>query len=233
LRAIVNSDLIMPLVDGVSWHPFYGPSPAYPDVARYYDTYPSFASELQAAAIDSGFTGEFFADELTWRTLMTYDPGQPWAYEEIVAAKYYARGILMHLGLDITAGVDVDSRFQVIYATVRNIATVMAGNMPATRDVVIESEAEDLMYYSFALANGDQLFAIWMNGAAVEYDPGVNTTLTLTFSDGVPENAVGIDVLQGYSQQLNTEVDGNLLILHDLRVKDYPLIIKFSDAPPG
>jgi hypothetical protein len=202
LRAIVSSDLIMPLVDGVSLHPFYGPSPAYPAVARYYNTYPSFVEELRTLATDSGFTGAFFADELTWRTPLNADPGQPWEYPEIVSAKYYARGILTHLGLDVTVGADV----------------------------VIESEADNLAYHSFDLANGDQLFAIWTNGAAVEYDPGVITTLTFSFADGLPGSVEGIDVLQGYTQQLNIEARDNFLIIRDLWVKDYPLIIKFRNA---
>jgi len=59
-----------------------------------------------------------------------------------------------------------------------------------------------------------------------------NATLTFAFSDGVPGNAVGIDVLQGHSQQLDTEVNDNLLIIRDLQVKDYPIIIKsIGDAP--
>jgi hypothetical protein len=117
-----------------------------------------------------------------------------------------------------------------IYSTVRNLSTVMAGNTPANFDVVIESEADNLMYYSFDLANGDQLFAIWTNGASVEYDPGVITTLTFSFADGLPGSVEGIDVLQGYTQQLNIEVRDDLLIIRDLRVKDYPLIIMLRNA---
>ncbi|MFZ5820873.1 MAG: NosD domain-containing protein [Chloroflexota bacterium] len=226
LRAIVSSDMIMPLVDGVSLHPFYGPSPAYPDVARYYDTYPAFVEELRMLAHDSGFTGKFFADELTWRTPVNADPGQPWIYPEIVSAKYYTRGILTHLGLDITVGADVGTFMPSIYSTVRNLSTVMAGNTPANLDVEIESAADDLMYYGFDLSNGERLFAIWTNGAAVEYDLGVSATLT--FPGSSAQSVTGIDVLNGFEQELVAGTENGNLIIRDLLVKDYPIILRIT-----
>jgi hypothetical protein len=96
--------------------------------------------------------------------------------------------------------------------------------------VVIESAANNIISYSFPMSNGDQLFALWTNGAAVEYDPGVNATLTFTFEERMPVSVTGIDVMHGYTQPLGFEVSANQLIVQDLRVKDYPIIIKFSDA---
>ncbi len=113
MRAIAAADEIMPIVDGLTWHPFYGPSPAYRDVASYYYNYPNFVDEIKTLASNSGFAGEYRADELTWRGLRNADPGQPWSYEDLIMPKYYARGVLMHLGMDITAGVDVDARYPV------------------------------------------------------------------------------------------------------------------------
>ncbi len=85
--------------------------------------------------------------------------------------KYYARGILMHLGMDIPAGVDVDNRYQMVYFAVRNLSTVMAGHQPTDLDVKIQSTANRIMSYGFRMSNGEQLFAMWTNGPAVEYDP--------------------------------------------------------------
>jgi len=81
-------------------------------------------------ASGAGFPGEFKADELTWRTHLTANPDHPWVYSEITAAKYYARGVVMHLGMDVGVGVGIDTRFMVIYSTVSNLATVMAANRP-------------------------------------------------------------------------------------------------------
>lgn len=230
LRRIADTGEIMPIVDGLTWHPFYGPSPGYSNGASYYENYPTFAEEIKTLASESGFTGEYRADELTWRGLRNADPGQPWAYEDLIMPKYYARGILMHLGMDMVAGVDVDGRYQMVYYTVRNLSTVMAGHKVADLDVIVESSADNILSYGFALSNGDRLIALWTNGAAVEHDPGVNATLTFTFEEGMPVSVTAIDVLHGYTQPLEFEVNDNQLSLHDLRVKDYPVIIQLRSG---
>jgi hypothetical protein len=230
LRTLADSDEIMPIVNGLTWHPFYGASPAYPDVADYYYNYPFFANEIKTLASESGFNGEFRADEMTWRGFLV-DPDEPYGYEMLIMPKYYARGILMHLGMDITASVDVNGHMHpMVYDAVRNLSTVMAGHKAANLDVTIKSDADNILSYGFRLNNGDRLFALWTNGAAAEYDPGVNATLTFTFEDDMPTSITGIDVLHGYTQPLAFEVDGNQLIIHDLRVKDYPIIIQLGNA---
>ncbi len=226
LRAVASADEIMPIVDGLTWHPFYGPSPTYSNGANYYYNYPTFVDEVKTLASESGFTGEYRADELTWRGLRNADPGQPWSYDDLIMPKYYARGILMHLGMDIAAGVDVDGRYQMVYYTVRNLSTVMAGHTAASQEVVIESSANNIMSYGFTMSNGNRLFTLWTNGAAVEYDPGVNATLTFTFDGDMPTSTTGIDVLHGYTQPLDFEVNGNQLIISNLKVKDYPILIQ-------
>jgi hypothetical protein len=106
----------------------------------------------------------------------------------------------------------------------------MAGHTAASQEVVIESAVNNILSYSFTMSNGDRLFTLWTNGAAVEFDPGVNATLTFTCEEDMPDSATAIDVLHGYAQQLEFEVIGNQLIINDLRVKDYPIILKLSYA---
>jgi hypothetical protein len=234
MRAIAASEDIMPIVDGLTWHPFYGPSPSYANVANYYYNYPDLVDEFKTLATNVGLTGEYRADEMMWiafRDAEGADPGQPWFYEELVVPKNYLRTSLMHLGMDIPAGVNVNAHgYPMVYYAIRNLATVMAGHKAANLDVTIESAANNIMSYGFTLSNGDRLFSLWTNGAAVEYDPGVKATLTFTFEDDMPAIVTGIDVLHGYTQPLAFEVDGNNLIIHDLRVKDYPIIIQFGNA---
>jgi hypothetical protein len=212
------------MVDVITWHPFFGVSPAYNDYAEYYYEYPTIVEAIKTSAKAAGFNGEFRTIGNTWRTPLDYHPDHPWTYEEIVAAKYYARSILMHLGLDVTAGVDVDSRLLIIYSTVRNLATIMAGNTPTSLVVDIASPADNIASYGFTLPNNELLFALWTNGAAEEYDPGKNTTLT--FPNISAEKVVGIDVLYGFEQELKTEVVNGDLVIRDLLVKDYPLILR-------
>lgn len=234
MRTIAAADEIMPIVDGLSWHPFYGLSPAYADVANYYYNYPNFVDELKTLAFQSGFTGEYRADEMMWKGFRDAghaDPGQPWLYEELVVPKYYVRVSMMHLGMDIAAGVNVNMHgYPMVYDAMRNLSTVMAGHKAANLDVEINSSANQIMAYGFTMSNGDHLFALWNNGPTAEYDPGVNATLAFNFEDGSPVNVTGIDVIHGYTKPLDFEVDINQLIIQDLRVKDYPILIKFSDV---
>lgn len=228
LRTIAASNEIMPIVDGLTWHPFYGPSPAYANGASYYLNYPSFAEEIKNLAANAGFTGEYRVDEMTWRGNRNADPGQPWVYEDLVMPKYYARGILMHLGMDIATGVDVDARYQMVYSTVRNLSTVMAGHQADNMNVSITSPVNNILSYGFTMSDGARLFALWTNGAAVEYDPGVSATLTFTFDEDMPASVTGIDVLHGYTQPLEFEVDGSQLIITDFLVRDYPIILQMG-----
>lgn len=227
LMAIVSSD-IMPMVDAISWHPFYGASPAYADVAEYYNIYPSLVQKIKTLASESGFKGEYKADELTWRTPLTVNPDHPWTYDEITAAKYYARSIVMHLGMDVSAAPDVDSRLTITYVAVRNLATVMAGTTPANLDVVIKSEATNVMSYGFTGPDGDKMFALWTDGTAVENDPGVITRLTFGGLEEVGK-VVGLDVLYGFEQELVTERENGYLVINNLLVKDYPIILRIVD----
>lgn len=229
LMAIAGSD-IMPIVDVISWHPFYGASPAYADVAEYYNTYPSLVQQIKTLASASGFDGEYRADELTWRIPAFKNPDHPWTSDEISAAKYYARSIVLHLGMDVSPGVDFDSRVTTVYSTVRNLSTVMAGLLrPINLPVEIQSKAASIISYGFTYPNGDKLFAVWTNGTAVNYDPGV--TATLTFPGLSAQKVVAVDVLQGFEQELLiTNTESGDLGIPNLLVKDYPILIKFIDV---
>ncbi len=76
------------------------------------------------------------------------------------------------------------------------------------------------------MPNGDKLLALWTDGIAVDDDPGVEATLTLSgFS---AQKVAGIDVLHGFEQQMMIDVvDGNLVI-RNLLVKDYPIIFRIK-----
>jgi len=77
LFGVLGSD-VMPLVDGIATHPMYGPSPQYADVRQYYYNYPTLVQEIKTVAAAHGFTGEFFAEEMVWRTARNPNPYEPW-----------------------------------------------------------------------------------------------------------------------------------------------------------
>ena len=226
LLYLLESDEIMREVDVISWHPFYGDSPdSYPE---YYYGYPEIVNNIKETASDHGFTGEYHAEEMNWRphSEAEDDDSHP-SQGEIAYAKYWTRGILMNLGLDVTAGnLRIPHQWVLASNVVRNLSTIMAGHTTTSLDVEIELLGDNIASYSFALPNGDILFALWTNDVAADHDPG--DIMELTFHNLSADRAVGIDVLQGFEQELEYEMvnDGNLVI-SDLIVKDYPIIIKF------
>jgi hypothetical protein len=224
LFSIIKSD-IMELVDVVSWHPFYGYSPeSHPE---YYYNYPLLVKEIKSIASAHGFSGEYEADELMWRPHRDPEDGHPWTYSQIVIAKYYARVIVMNLGMDVTTTVVPIPQYRpVAFPAVRNLSTIMAGAKPASLNVEIQSEATNIMSYGFSLPNGNQLIALWTNGIAVDDDPGIPSTLTIPGFTGW--KVMGIDILNGFEQELiSMSEDGNLLV-RDFLLKDYPIIIRLS-----
>jgi PKD repeat protein len=80
--------------------------------------------------------------------------------------------------------------------------------------------------YTFAQPNDNWLVALWTDGIAAEYEPGITTAVTLTgFAD---HTVTGIDVLYGFEQPVITSEEEGDLIIRDLLVKDYPILLRVS-----
>ena len=222
---------IMPIVDGISFHPMHGVSPDYELREDYYN-YPFVIQEIKDVAYAHGFTGEYMADELVWRTLENILASEPWVYSEIAAAKYYARGIITQLGLDISTGTtelefdNLHSTKRAIGKVIQNLATLTAGTEPTELSIEIKSEAMNIRSYSFSLPNGDNMIALWTDGVAVDEDTGVKTNLTC--QGLTAEDVIGIDVLDGFQQPISTSSKDGCLTIQNLIVRDYPLILQIT-----
>lgn len=209
------------LVDGISWHPFYNNIAADP----YYQDYPEMVTGIRELAESQGFTGEYFADELLWSTVVAEDWENGPPVSKYIAAKYYIRAITENRGLDVN--VTINSWFQEDFMTpIYNLNNILAGAEPLVMNVSVESDLPNVRSYSFSLPDGGVLVAFWNNGDIFENDPGIEGSVTLpNFS---ASQAIGIDPYMGIKQELMIEtVDGNLVI-RDLLIKDYPIVIKFS-----
>jgi len=224
LFSIIESD-IMPLVDIVSWHPFYGNSPEID--AGYYFAYPSIVQNIKDTAASHGFTGEYAGEEITWRFSTNPDPNYTLPYSELDIAKYQTRGILIHLGMDVIAGnLRIPYDHTATTFAVRNLSTVMVGAESTSLPLTVETTATDVVSYTFSLPNNDQIIALWEDGAAVDHDEGTPSTLVIPgFEDW---NDTGVDVLNGFEQELKSSGDNGNLIIRNLLIKDYPIIIWLS-----
>lgn len=227
LFTILNSD-IMPLVDIISWHPMYGTSPEFD--SEYYAKYPSIVNGIKDTAFDHGFTGTFEADELTWFAIDGNWDGWSTQYSDSVSGKYMARGIVLHLGMDVTAGVAsaliFDPQWVSISSVVRNLSLIMAEAKVMDLPFSVDANSGNMASYSFILPNGDTLLAVWDDGAAVDIDGGDPSVLTIQDYSGW--KATGIDVLNGFQQELITNNENGKLVIRDLLIKDYPIIIRLS-----
>jgi hypothetical protein len=224
---VLQSD-VMPLVDGVTFHPFYGESPQYDETRDYYYAYRSLVQEIKDTATAHGFRGEYLAAEMQWRTPDIPHPVDLRRYTDIVASKYYARAIVMNLGLDVTAGITAEIlEIPVNRETVRNLGSVMAGARVMDLPITVQSEYSDIESYSFSLPNGEALIALWTDGVAVDDDPGVKSSLVLQGCTG--RTATGIDVLYGFEQGLASGKENGDLVIDGFLLKDYPIFIRLSE----
>ena len=228
LMTILKSD-IMPLVDGIAIHPMYGSSPDYDQLKQYYYNYSALVQKIKDTASAHGFTGEYFAEEMTWRTSAFTTVYEVWTYTQAVAAKYYARGIVINRGLGLYAGIGGENydTYPEVVQVVQNLNTILAGVEPTeSLPMQIESKAANIRSYSFLLNNGDYLVALWTDGVAVDDDPGIPATFT--FPGFSADEVVGYDILHGFEQQLVTDNENGDLIVHDLLVKNYPIFLHFT-----
>jgi hypothetical protein len=217
LNGLLESDL-MPLVDGISWHPFYSQSPE--NDAQYYYDYPATVQAIKDLASANGFGGEYSIQEMGWSAL---------DYGAVKAAKYLARGITMHLGMDILTSFGGSEPWRdeqrPEFRVARNLGTVMDEVRAAILSVQIQPSPPNTAIYTFALGD-DRFVGLWSDGIATDYDPGVSATLTIP---GLGEyTATAIDVLHGYRQPLISENVNGDLVIHDLFVVDYPILLRLS-----
>lgn len=218
LFGILESD-VLPLVDVISFHPFYGESPKYSEQTAYYYGYPDFLQRIMDTAAANGFSGEFHADEVGWSTQP--QGGQSGEYSMTEANKYWIRSVFLHRGM----GVDQGNRAG--YYTVRRVTTLMAGVEPADFPVDIQSDANNIVSYTYSTLEGDRMVGLWTNGVAVEDDPGVEASITIP--DVEASEVVVIDLLNNLEQELIFEIVDGDLVIENLLVRDYPLAIRLID----
>jgi hypothetical protein len=102
----------------------------------------------------------------------------------------------------------------------------MASAERANLPIQIQSTAANTVSYTFSLSNGDHLIALWTDGEAKDYDPGVAATLIV---HGLSDQWVtGIDVLNSFQQQMIISEEQGNLVIRDLLVKDYPIMFRVA-----
>ena len=229
LFTLLRSDVIQ-LFDVIDTHPIFDAAPDREYFGNYYYEYPVLIDSILQMAAANGFQGQFWGSDLSWFVTERGDsPYTEWeGHTEIQATKYFARMVAMHLGKDAGLNPVVQKNTRE-YSVVARLYTILAGTEPIDLGVEIDSEATNIVSYGFTHPNGDKSLALWTNGAAVDDDPGVKTTLTFP---GVSASRVtGIDVVDrgGFEQELIAETENGNLVIRGFLVKDYPIFIVLSN----
>jgi len=233
MLGLVSSD-VMNLVDVVSFHPLYSTTPEFSEDRKYYYDYPSLVQSLMSTARAHGFHGEFRADELIWRTPATAIPDQPWPHPstERRAAKHYARGFITNLGLGIAVsqhGVEEWGGRSGAFEVVQNLATIMAAHTAIDIPASVDIKGVPVAKYGFRFPNGDLLFAVWNDGIPTDDDQG--RPCTIRFPSLSATRLLGIDVLNGFEQELLFEQSENGIDVRGFSLKDYPILIRIVSRP--
>ena len=238
LFAILESD-VMCLVDVVQWHGMNGVSPVHDVFKDYYYDYAAMVRAIKQMASSHGFEGEYLGGEVHYRIAgylepenPRYERDNPWVYSERETAKYYARAMIMQLGLDV--GVTFGGEWasvDMIVVMIRDLCTVMSGHEAIDMPMEIDIGYEPVAYCAFRYPDGDRMLGVWTDGIAQDEDPGVPATIR--FPGLTAEKIVGIDVLHGFEQELVFETNEDSTIVRDLLVRDYPILIRFSGATMG
>ncbi len=217
LKGILHSE-IMPEVDVISWHPFYGHRPDDP----YWKEYPEMVREIQSVAAQNGFTGEFLAEEMLWRTdTFSDEPQAP--VSGMVSAKYLSRAIVMHLGLNVTACMSGSLPGRCSEAVSR-LSALLAEAHPISASVSINCVPREFRHFRFSLPCGNQILAVWREGPAVDEDSGVECILSVA---GIsPKIVEAVDILEGVTQELLFESENEVLCIRGLLLRDYPLLLR-------
>lgn len=231
LLSIENSEL-MPLVDGIAWHGFSGNTPAYE--TDFYNAYPGMVNQIVETARANGFTGDFFATELQYRTsdtnMQLNDEHKKYVYSHMVSVKYYLRGIVYHRGQDfwVTAGHEDYERIPGMQEMLIHLSSllsdVQAINLPVTFDSPNPNQYKNV---AFTAPDGSLLLALWNDVSAVDHDPGVATEIKIP---GVQADGLtAMDPIFSGQQSLDFLNDENGITIPNFLIKDYPIFIRLEN----
>jgi len=227
LSQIVTSDVIA-LADGIAWHNSSGLSMEYNP--QDYLEYPEQVNSIVEKALAHGFKGQFFANEIGFRTASTPDPFgyNEYFYTPIVAAKYYGRGIVFHQGKGFYTNVGLEDYTSIspIKNIVTNLATILAETDHVNLNVTIDSLAKNVYQYGFQNSNGNYLLALWSDQPAIDGDPAILTDIYLSI-DNI-RAITAIDPLYSYQQELIFKEENGQIVIKDFLLKDYPIFLKLQ-----
>lgn len=228
---ILDSDIVA-LADAISLHTVNNDaSPVYK--SDYYFGYDQMWQDIKTLAESHGFSGEYFADELNYRSeyslsVLQPEPGEYHPYKPEIAAKYFARMIAINLGQDITVGTSgTDTNGRPIEAKmIRNMAYLMEGLQATPFPVTVNSTAGLTRFYTFTDDGGDQFIVLWNDMEAKVESEDIEVSLKVDNISAKSVTAINPYLMNEQKLVFENTVDG--VLMNRILMKDYPVIYKIE-----
>lgn len=228
---ILDSDIVT-LVDAIALHTVNNDaSPIF--LSDYYYGYDQMWKEIKSLASSHGFNGQYYADELNYRSdyslsVLQPEVGDYHPYEPEIAAKYIGRMIAINLGLDInvgTSGTNAEVR-QAEGKMIRNMAYLMEGLKAASLSVRVESSQGLPRFYTFLDDTGNQYVVLWNDVEATRESKDVEGSVVIEKTTAKSVKAINPYLMNAQDLLFET-VDDNVVI-NQILIKDYPIIYKLE-----
>jgi hypothetical protein len=231
-KIILESDVIS-MVDAISLHTVN--NDASPDfLSDYYYGYEDMWKDIKKMAEENGFIGEYYADELNYRSdyslsALQPEPGNYHPYEPEIAAKYFARMIAINLGMDISVGTSGTNEYErpIEAKMIQNMAYLMDGLQASPFEVTVESDSELIRYYTFSDLDGNTYIVIWNDAEATV--TSMDILASISFLDQNVKSIISYDPYLMYQHNLDYSSTSDGIKLDGLLIKDYPLFYKIQN----
>ena len=175
--------------------------------------------------------------------------GTPSPLSELDKARYAAQSIVTCVGLDITCLWDETFQTQanlgigllrntvtadplpsvqpeVIYYVQRTLCTLLGDVWAAALLLTVVPQPQNAQVWGFVGADGDRLAALWLNRIAPT-DPTPRQVVDVVIEGPVTHGVVGVDVLNGREQELQTEREVDHTLVRAVALDDFPIMLRF------
>lgn len=230
---IIDSDVVS-LVDAIALHTVNNDaSPIF--ISDYYYGYDQMWQELMSLAESHGFTGEYYADELNYRSdyslsVLQPEVGDYHPYDPEIAAKYIGRMIAINLGLDIYVGTSgTNSEVRLAEGKmIRQMAYLTEGLKAAPLSVSVETTLGLPRFYTFVDEIGNQYLILWNDIEATLEGEDIKGSVMIDNITAKSVKAIN-PYLLNEQDLLFENVDGSVVI-NQLLIKDYPVMYKIEGS---
>jgi hypothetical protein len=247
------------LIDVFAWHPFYQVDPNDPTFRSYVADVKAFKALAESYGFRGEYMGvEWLWSSpypSTIGSILEQGQGPYWRLlwvSEIVKAKYLTRLMITHAALDMasfwnetwqdqlthwdiglfrnTFAADPlnSTQPQPAYYALRTLSTVFDETHPAEYPVEVQNDGTVCEIYTFTLPDDTRLVALWVPG--ISHDDSLDVPSDIILPGIRCKGVTGIDILNGFEQELSFSVEGENTILKGLLIKDYPLVLKATPA---